>query len=238
MKVTIRHRFLKSTLFETDLPSEYDKKSAGVRLGKAAELAFLEYVDLRCADLSRVVLRYVDITGVKLTGANLYKSDLSETKLRGSELRDVDLNKSRLRGVDLRDSDLTSAQLTGSDLNGANLSGSCLNFAIFNNTSLGGAYFSGSSLKRTQFNGADLSKTSGIIPITVPPPCAYNWFAVLKDGKIWISAGCRWQTIEDREQQVRHKWSGVSLEVRLNAIAYIRSQAYSLGWKLEEKWNV
>lgn len=102
--------------------------------------------------------------------------------------------------------------------------------AVKDKCSLTHADLRGAVLRGAVLSGAVLRGAAGIIYVCVPPPCGYNWHAVLRDGTIWVAAGCRWQTIDDREAQVRAEQTGVALAVRLAAIAYIRAQAVALGW--------
>ena len=72
------------------------------------------------------------------------------------------------------------------DLSGANLSGAYLSRA-----DLSGADLSGANL-----SGADLSGAKGIIRVG-PTSDGYEMFGVVRDGAVWIKAGCRWFTAAD-----------------------------------------
>ena len=91
----------------------------------------------------------------------------------------------------------------------------------------------GANLRGANLGDANLGGAKNIIACWVPPPCGYFWAAVWRENTIWISAGCRWQTIADRERQVRDEQSDINLEVRLNTITYIKSQAEALEWSAE-----
>jgi len=73
--------------------------------------------------------------------------------------------------ADLTGADLTGAYLTGADLSGADLTGADLTGA--------------------DLSGADLSGAKGIMRIG-PARDGYEFFAVRRDGAVWIKAGCRW----------------------------------------------
>ncbi len=70
------------------------------------------------------------------------------------------------------------ANLSGAYLRGANLSGANLSRA---------------DLSRANLRGADLSGAKGIIRIG-PSQDGYEFFAVRREGAVWIKAGCRWFT--------------------------------------------
>ncbi len=75
--------------------------------------ADLSGLDLRGAQMGRLVLRDADFSRSDLTGANLSHADLRGAKFAGSKLIGVNLHKAELAGADFR-----SATLGGFDGDG------------------------------------------------------------------------------------------------------------------------
>lgn len=72
------------------------------------------------------------------------------------------------------------------DLSGANLSGA----------NLSGADLYGANLSRANLSRANLYGAKGIIRVG-PASDGYEFFAVQRDGAVWIKAGCRWFAAAD-----------------------------------------
>jgi uncharacterized protein YjbI with pentapeptide repeats len=79
--------------------------------GSHVRVRRLAGVDLREAQMRRVLLPGADLAGADLRGADLSGADLMEADLRGA----------RLCGADLRGANLMGADLEGADLEGADL---------------------------------------------------------------------------------------------------------------------
>lgn len=88
-------------------------------------------------------------------------------------------------GADLRGADLSDADLRGADLSGANLSGAYL-------------------------GGADLGGAKGIIRVG-PSTDGYEFFGVIREGVVWIKAGCRWFTADDARAHWEQTRGGTDL---------------------------
>jgi hypothetical protein len=91
-----------------------------------------------------------------------------------------------LWGADLSRADLSDAYMSGADLWGADLTGA----------DLSGANLSGAYLSDAYLSGANLSDAKGIIRVG-PSIDGYEFFAVRRDGVVWIKAGCRWFSADD-----------------------------------------
>ena len=102
---------------------------------------------------------------------NLTGADLTNANLTGADLSCADL-----RVADLLCADLTNANLTGADLCSANLTGA--------------------DLTGTGLAGADLTGAKGILRIG-PSADGYEFYGVVRDGEVWIKAGCRWFSAAD-----------------------------------------
>jgi hypothetical protein len=83
------------------------------------------------------------------------------------------------------------ADLRGADLRGANLSGADLSGADLSRANLRDANLSRANLSVANLSGADLSRAKGILRVG-PSIDGYEFFAVRRDGVVWIKAGCRW----------------------------------------------
>ena len=92
-----------------------------------------------------------------------------------------------LRGADLSWADLREANLRGADLRGADLRGADL-------------------------REANLSGAKGIIRVG-PSADGYEFFGVVRDGAVWIKAGCRWFTATD----ARDHWNKTRANTALGA---------------------
>jgi len=108
-------------------------------------------------------------------------------RLHGMWLRNEDGGK---RAV-LSRADLSRAVLSRADLREADLNGAYLSEADLSRADLRGAYLRGAYL-----SGAYLRGAKGIIRIG-PAQDGYEFFAVRRDGAVWIKAGCRWFTAAD-----------------------------------------
>jgi hypothetical protein len=159
---------------------------------------YLKKADLHEADLQGANLYGMDLREANLQGANLYGTDLREADfhranlqyayLYGANLKDakgigVDLQEAHLYGTDLRKADLSEADLWGANLQGANLHKANLTDAkgiVCLGTDPRGCRFVG-----VQHRGAiSLREHRGAISLRE------------HDDGWWISAGCRWFTLD------------------------------------------
>src|SRR5271166_1660012 len=134
--------------------------------------AFLGFVDLTRANLSKVDLRGASGGGVVLTeanlnGADLNNADLSGTFLIGANLSGADVSWASLGKANLVRANLSTANLSGADLREASLSAADLSGADLSWASLGGAYLSGAEFTDSRAGGTyfadlDLSATKGL----------------------------------------------------------------------------
>ena len=130
------------------------------------------------------------------------KEDLPSLKLglavkrvleSGTDLRDADL-----RGAYLRDADLRGADLRGADLRGANLHGADLRGANLHGADLHGA------------NLLSLGQRSD----------GYEFYAQVRNGGLWIKAGCRYFSIsEARKHWISHN-RGAGCNLCAEALAF------------------
>jgi hypothetical protein len=113
----------------------------------------------------------------------------SDANLRDADLSGANLSCAYLRDADLRGADLRDADLSGADLSGANLS--C-------------AYLRGADLRDADLSGADLlslgNRSDG-----------YEFFAHIRDGQMWIKAGCRHFSIKDAVKHWKDTRDGTQL---------------------------
>jgi uncharacterized protein YjbI with pentapeptide repeats len=123
-----------------------------------------------------------DLRGADMSRADLRGADMSGADMSGADLRGADMSGANLRGADLRGADMSVADMSGADLIGADMSRAYLR----------GAYLS----------GANLSRAKGILRVG-PSIDGYEFFAVRRDGVVWIKAGCRWFSGAD----ARAHWS-------------------------------
>jgi len=95
---------------------------------KLVEIAVIERISLRAANLIGANLCRADLYGANLSGANLRGADLS-----GSNLCSADLERADLRRANLSVANLYGANLSGSNLRGADLSRakSCYSFVAY-----------------------------------------------------------------------------------------------------------
>ena len=87
--------------------------------------------------------------------------------------------------ADLSRADLSRANLSGADLSGADLSGAYLSWA-----NLSGANLSGADLSEADLSGANLSRAKGVVWAGCRSD-GYLFAANVRDGALWIYAGCR-----------------------------------------------
>ena len=98
----------------------------------------------------------------------------------------------RLHKMWLRDKESGKrANLYGANLSSANLYGANLSGA-----NLYGANLSSADLYGANLYGADMYGAKGIIRVG-PASDGYEFYAVQRDGVVWIKAGCRWFAAAD-----------------------------------------
>ena len=127
-----------------------------------------------------------NLGGANLEGANLEGANLEGAYLKGAYLKDADLEGANLKDADLKGAYLKYADLEGANLGGANLEGANLEDADLRDANLRGAYLKGAYLIHCG------TRSDG-----------YEFFAHMRDGNLWIKAGCRYLTIAD----ARAHWS-------------------------------
>ena len=109
-----------------------------------------------------------------------------------------------LGGADLRGADLSGADLSYADLSCAYLSGADLSGAKLHGADLSGADLSGAKLHGADLSGVDLihcgSRSDG-----------YEFFAHVRNGNLWIMAGCRYFTVADAKVHWANTRAGTQL---------------------------
>ena len=146
-----------------------------------------ERLDLRRADLGRSALSGADLSGADLSGANLSGANLSGADLFGANLR-----WAYLLGANLSWAYLREANLSWADLSGANLLGADLYKA-----NLIGANLCGANLLGANLCGADLTDAIGIYLLPIPDLRGYRPYAQIRDGQVFVGAGCRLFTVDE-----------------------------------------
>jgi uncharacterized protein YjbI with pentapeptide repeats len=121
-------------------------------------------VDLREADLSRMVLSGADLHGADMYQVNLVKAECSHVDLSDAFLPGAVLHGSDLSYADLRRTVLTRAECYAVTFDFANMEGvmmeDCRVFrSTFSHCILSGAGFNSSAFANTEFGHADLSKS-------------------------------------------------------------------------------
>jgi hypothetical protein len=108
--------------------------------------AHLEGIDLRGADLERMIL----------DGAHLEWADLIDADLRAADLRGAHLEGAYLQGADLEGAILAGAYLERTQLLSTNLEGTILRHAYMEGANLGFTNLKGADLLRAHLRGANL----------------------------------------------------------------------------------
>ena len=120
-------------------------------------------------------------------GIALRRANLEGANLEGAYLKGANLEGANLKGADLKGAYLEGADLEGANLKGANLGGAYLKGANLEGANLGGAYLKGANL----INCGNRSD-------------GYEFFAHMREGALWIKAGCRYFPID----KARAHWNG------------------------------
>ena len=134
-----------------------------------------------------------------ITGADLSGAYLSGAVLRGAVLSGAVLSGADLRGADLRDADLRGAYLRG---------------AVLRDTDLSGAYLSGAVLRDADLRDAVLRDTDlrdAVLIHCGARSDGYEFFAHIRNGDLWIKAGCRYFTVADAKAHWANTRSGTQL---------------------------
>jgi Pentapeptide repeats (8 copies) len=119
-----------------------------------------------------------------------------------ANLSGANLSRAYLSDADLSGANLSRADLSGANLSGANLSGANLSYAYLSGANLFGAYLS----------GANLFGAKGIVRVG-PSQDGYEFFGVVRDGVVWIKAGCRWFSASDARGHWEKTRKGTALGV-------------------------
>jgi len=120
-------------------------------------------------------------------------------------------NKSNLRNADFSNADLRGAYLSGANLYGANLGN-----AYLSNANLSNADFSKANLSNADFRGANLGDSdliSGGQRLD-----GYEFYGQIKDGELWIKAGCRYFSIDE----ARRHWNETRKDTTLGDETFLR----------------
>lgn len=110
--------------------------------------------NLRCSNLSQLILNDINLSYGKLNLANLSGSALARANLTAADMREANLSNSKLNQAQLVRVNLLSANLLGADLTGADLTRACLSNANLSNADLRGANLSQADLRGANLNGA------------------------------------------------------------------------------------
>ena len=143
------------------------------------------------SNLSGADLRGADLDGAYLYGANLGAADLSHANLHGAHLY----------GANLGGADLSHANLSGANLRDANLGDANLRDADLRGASLGGADLVYANL----ISGGQRSD-------------GYEFYGQIKDGELWIKAGCRYFSIDE----ARRHWNETRKDTTLGDETFLR----------------
>lgn len=137
----------------------------------------------------------------RYSGAVIYTAEIeADGKTPESMKIGLAMQDAILSGADLSGADLSDADLSGADLSGAKLSGADLSWA-----KLSGAKLSGADLSGAKLSGAD-----HIIDLGQRSD-GYQFYAQIKDGRIWILAGCRYFEMKDAVKHWKETRSGTKL---------------------------
>lgn len=177
---------------------------------KCKKRGSLGYVIEPRANLCEADLAGAKLYGANLAGANLCRADLSKASLSEADLSEADLSRANLSGAYLYNANLYKANLSEADLSKANLSKADL---------------SGADLAGANLCGANLSKTQGILVIGETKD-GYQMLGNVRDGVVWIYAGCRAFTVDDARKhwkKTRKPLNKIRVE-RLQWVDFIEAQ--------------
>jgi hypothetical protein len=151
-----------------------------------------------------------DLAGANLAGANLADANLAGADLAGAYLARAYLARANLADANLADANLAGAYLARADLAGANLARADLVRAY-----LAGAYLIDAGQDRR----------------------GYRFVGSLKDGNVYVSAGCRYLALAEAR---RHWTAAHAGDVALRAeclakVELIEAVAAARGWIVAEK---
>ena len=190
MKYEIKHRFAGTVQFTAEINCD-ENESDPIKLGLAVKWGLKNKSNLRNADFSNA-----DLRGAYLSGANLYGANLGNAYLSNANLSNADFSK---------------ANLSNAYLGNANLSN-----ADFSNAYLGNADFSKANLSNADFRGANLGDSdliSGGQRLD-----GYEFYGQIKDGELWIKAGCRYFSIDE----ARRHWNETRKDTTLGDETFLR----------------
>ena len=190
MKYEIKHRFAGTVQFTAEINCD-ESESNPIKLGLAVKWGLKNKSNLRNAYLSN--------------------ADLGNAYLRGANLSGAYLRKANLSGADLRNANLSGANLYGANLGNANLSN-----ADFSNADFSNAYLGNANLSNADFRGANLGDSdliSGGQRLD-----GYEFYGQIKDGELWIKAGCRYFSIDE----ARRHWNETRKDTTLGDETFLR----------------
>lgn len=153
----------------------------------------------------------LDLTGANLCGVDFSGADLSEAIFKRANIRRSKFSAANLSGADFFEANLNYVDFTGSNLSGASLSGAFLE----------GALFSGAVIRQTNLSRTNLRHARDIVRVG-PSIDGFEFFGVVREGTVWIKAGCRWFTAAEAREHWRRNRGGTKLgEERLELVDFI-----------------
>ena len=130
-------------------------------------------------------------------------TDASESLKIGLAVRWALENRANLAGAYLGDANLGDANLQGAYLRGANLQGAYLQGANLGDANLGDANLAGANLQGAYLGDANLqgANLQGAYLIDAGQRSdGYRFVGYIREGRIWILAGCRHFTLSAARQ--------------------------------------
>ena len=195
MKYEVKNRFTGIVQFTTEINCD-ESESDPIKLGLAVKWGLENKSNLSGADL-----RGAHLYGANLSGADLSHANLSGADLVYANLGDANLHGAYLYGTNLGGADLSHANLSGANLRDANLGDANLRDADLRGASLGGADLVYANL----ISGGQRSD-------------GYEFYGQIKDGELWIKAGCRYFSIDE----ARRHWNETRKDTTLGDETFLR----------------
>jgi len=210
MKYEIKHRFAGTVQFTAEINCD-ENESDPIKLGLAVKWGLKNKSNLRNADFSNA-----DLRGAYLSGANLYGANLGNAYLSNANLSNADFSKANLSNAYLGNANLSNANLSNAYLGNADFSNAYLGNADFSNADFSNADFSKANLSNADFRGANLGDSdliSGGQRLD-----GYEFYGQIKDGELWIKAGCRYFSIDE----ARRHWNETRKDTTLGDETFLR----------------
>ena len=162
------------------------------------DVQFTAEIDCDKSEASSIKLGLAVMWAIK-TGANMRGANMEGAYMEGANMTGANMEDANMEGANMR-----GAYMTGANMEDANMR--CVNMEGAN---MRGAYMTGANMEGANMRGVNM-RGANIIHCGSRSD-GYRFYAHIREGKIWILAGCRYFNITDAAKHWRDTRNGTLL---------------------------